>query len=56
MSFDLGIDPSVYTGITRIRKYNNEPHVQGARQGQRQSLKPEPLQPEWLVDIVWTDL
>lgn len=55
MSFDLGIDSSVYTGITRIRKYNNEPHVQGARQGQRQAPKPEPVQPGWLADIVRTD-
>lgn len=54
MSSDLGIDSSVYTGITRIRKYNNEPLVQGARQGQRPAPEPEPVQPGWLVDVVGT--
>lgn len=55
MSFDLGIDSSVYTGITRIRKYNIKPLIQGARQVERQAPKPEPVHPGWLVDIVGTD-
>ena len=56
MSFDLAIASSVNAGITRFRQYNNRPLEQGARQGQRQALKPEhpegPRQPEWLVSIV----